>query len=87
MSRYTFDEIREFKVGDVFWANNDKFTVCEVPKYNHSDFYGDCAEMLEWGAMAESSQHYTTFQISNVRGQGNAADPVIYKNPTFLKKS
>lgn len=82
MERYTFDEIKEFKMDDIFWAKNDKWKVSDTPSYyNQSRFYGDFSEKVEWKAISETTLQQHTFTVHNVR-EGAAEDPLIFKTAT-----
>lgn len=83
MERYTFDEIKNLQLGDVFWARNEQFEVNSTPTYvSESEFYGDYSEKIEWSAIAVESRRQSLFQVTNVREPDNASDPIIFKTPT-----
>lgn len=83
MERYTFDEIRNFKPGDVFWAKNDKFVVdSEIVYRSVSDFYGDHSEKLEWTAISETSHAESKFQVTHTKDPLNPSNPIIFKIAT-----
>ncbi len=83
MERYTFDEVRSFKSGDVFWAKNDKFVVnSETTYHSTSDFYGDHSEKLEWTAISETTHAQSSFQVTHTKDQSNPSDPIIFKIAT-----
>ena len=83
MERYTFDEIKNFKPGDIFWARNDKFVVSSDSVYiSASDFYGDNSEKLEWTAISETTQAQSSFQVTNTRVPGSPHNPIIFKTNT-----
>lgn len=55
MERYTFEEIRLFNVGDIFYTRQRRYRIDTVPiYYSTSDFYGDNSEKLEWTAICET---------------------------------
>ncbi|RLC46745.1 MAG: hypothetical protein DRH57_05515 [Candidatus Cloacimonadota bacterium] len=55
MERFTFVEIKDFKVGDYFYFNGNKFSVDSDPTYyNNSNFYGDYSEKVEWTGFCET---------------------------------
>ncbi len=83
MERYTFDEIRNFKPGDIFWARNDKFVVSSETVYRStSDFYGDHSEKLEWNAISETTHAQSSFQVTHTKDPSNPSDPIIFKVAT-----
>jgi|SaaInlStandDraft_4_1057021.scaffolds.fasta_scaffold20813_2 hypothetical protein len=78
--RFTFEEIKEFKRGDLFWTKDSVFEVNSEPTYiTESNFYGDFSEKIEWTAISHNTRRQSNFQVSNVRGKGNASNPIIYK--------
>ena len=80
MERYTFDEVRNFKPGDVFWAKNDKFVVNSETTYRStSDFYGDHSEKLEWTAVSETTHGEVRFQVSHTKDPNTPTNPIIFK--------
>jgi len=82
MERYTFDEIKLFQYGDIFWARNEEFTVnSDITYKNESFFYGDYSETIEWSAVSKKTTRQSKFHVSNVR-ENNASDPLIFKTPT-----
>jgi hypothetical protein len=84
MERYSFEEIKNFKIGDVFWANSTKFSVDSEPIYkNQSNFYGDYSESVEWTGITDAPHKQTKFQVSNlVKGEESESQPLIFKTPT-----
>ena len=83
MERYTFEQIKSFQLGDVFWARNQEFEVNSQPIYfSESEFYGAVSEKIEWLAIAADTRRQSKFQVANVRGKENATDPIIFKTPT-----
>lgn len=85
MVRYTFDEIKNFKVGDVFYSRNKKYVVDSDPTYyNTSEFYGDFSEKVEWTGLCETEgedlnrQHI--FVTQNSQPEGEAREQLIFKN-------
>lgn len=83
MVRYTFEEIKVFQLGMVFWARGQEYEVNSAPTYiSESDFYGDFSEKVEWTAIERANAHQITFQVTNVRDRGNASDPIIFKTAT-----
>lgn len=82
MERYSFDEIKNFKHGDIFWARNDKYMVNDETKHtNVSDFYGDHSETVEWKGVSLTTHAQATFQVSRTKGV-DSPDPIIFKTPT-----
>ena len=80
MERYTFDEVRSFKSGDVFWAKNDKFVVNSETIYRStSDFYGDHSEKLEWTAISETTHAQSSFQVTHTKDPNTPTNPIIFK--------
>lgn len=83
MERYTFDEIKNFKHGDIFWARNDKYMVNEESAhYSISDFYGDHSEKVEWTAVSLNTNAQAKFQVTNTKDAVHLSDPIIFKTPT-----
>ena len=81
MERYSFDEIKNFKHGDIFWARNDKYMVNYDAKHtNVSDYYGDHSETVEWKGVSLTTHAQATFQVS--RTKDKTSDPIIFKTPT-----
>ncbi len=82
MDRYSFSEIKGFSSGDIFWAKNDKWIVSDTPLYyNHSQFYGDFSEKIEWKAVSTSNSQEHTFVVHNVI-EGDDPNPLIFKTST-----
>jgi len=87
MERYTFDEIKNFQLGDIFWARNAQYEVSCQPTYiSESNFYGDYSEKIEWTAIDIESKRESIFQVTNVRDHENASNPIIFKTPTSEPK-
>ncbi len=87
MERYTFDEIRNFSINDIFYSRNKRYHVDSVPTYyNTSEFYGDYSEKVEWTGYCETEgedyQHQHTFVIQSNEPEGEATNPMIFKSLT-----
>lgn len=79
MERFTFDEIKNFKVNDIFWAKNGKWKVMDDPiYYNKSMFYGDFSEKVEWVAYNDELMQSHTFIVHNIH-EGNPSETLIFK--------
>jgi len=70
MERFTFLEIKDFKVGDYFLFGGKKFSVDSDPTYyNNSNFYGDFSEKVEWTGICETEgdefQRQHNFLVQN----------------------
>lgn len=87
MDRYSFDEIKNFKNEDVFWAHDGKYTVIsENTRYSTTNFNGETSEKIEWDAVSEKTGRPATFQVSNTKGVGNSTNQAIYKTPAKQSK-
>jgi hypothetical protein len=61
---------------------NDKWIVSDTPLYyNHSQFYGDFSEKIEWKAVSTSNSQEHTFVVHNVI-EGDDPNPLIFKTST-----
>jgi hypothetical protein len=80
MVRYTFDELKELKSGDIFIVGGREYVVnYEAIHNNESNFYGDFSESIEWSGVAVDNNHQRKFQVSNTREKGKASDPIVFK--------
>ncbi len=84
MERYSFEEIKNFAVGDIFYSKHKKFCVDSDPTYyNTSEFYGDFSEKVEWTGICETEggeyrrQH--KFIVQNVQSEGEPKEYLIFK--------
>ena len=79
MIRFTFDEIKNFDVGDVFWAKNRKWTVDDKPiYYTNSLFYGEFSEKVEWSAYNDDLMQQHNFIIHNIN-KDEPTETLIFK--------
>jgi len=85
MERFTFEEIKNFTVGTIFYSQNKRYHVDSDPTYyNSSVFYGDFSEKVEWTGLCETvgddfnQQHKFVIQNSNKEGE-LADETLIFK--------
>jgi len=84
MERCTFDELKSFVIGDLFYTKQKKFIVDSDPVYySTSDFYGDSSEKVEWTGICETQgedyrrQH--RFVVQNVHQSEDEREYLIFK--------
>lgn len=85
MERYTFTEIQNFQIGDIFWSRGQQYIVDTEPTYisENTYLYHGWHEKVEWTAISQQTLRQSKFQISNTTNeQGQGKDPIIFKTPT-----
>ena len=85
IERFTFDEIKNFQVGDTFYFNSMQFSVDSDPTYyNNSNFYGDYSEKVEWTGICETDgdehQRQHKFFVQNTDKPDNETAHLIFKS-------
>lgn len=64
--RYTFAEIRNFKVDDVFWSSSCEYKVTTEPVINEVEFYGEKHHKAEFDAYCNETMRERHFAVADV---------------------
>ena len=84
MIRFTFEEIKNFTMGETFYSRNREYYVDTEPVHHSaSEFYGDSSEKVEWTGMCvtegDDLNHQHHFVVQNSYPQDQDNDILIFK--------
>ena len=82
VERYTFNEIKSFQIGTVFYTMGHEYKVNSNPIIQESDFYGELQQKIEFDAYCEETSRERHFSIADVEKPYGDETFTIYKTAT-----